>query len=92
MNCCIKMVTKYGMSQVLGPIAYNSESEEDFVGRDVFQSKNYSEKIAAEIDSEVKKIISDSYEKTEKILKENTDKLHKVAKSLFSASTPASVR
>lgn len=77
------MVTKYGMSQVLGPIAYNSESEEDFVGRDVFQSKNYSEKIAAEIDAEVKKIISDSYEKTEKILKENTDKLHKVAKTLF---------
>ena len=50
------MVTKYGMSQTLGPIAYGSENEEVFIGRDMGQVKNYSEKIAAEIDSEVKKL------------------------------------
>ncbi|CDB23880.1 aTP-dependent metallopeptidase HflB [Clostridium sp. CAG:557] len=77
------MVTKYGMSQTLGPIAYGSENEEVFIGRDMGQVKNYSEKIAAEIDSEVKKIISEGYNETEKILKENVEKLHKVAKTLF---------
>ena len=77
------MVTKYGMSQTLGPIAYGSENEEVFIGRDMGQVKNYSEKIAAEIDSEVKKIISEGDNETEKILKENVEKLHKVAKTLF---------
>ena len=77
------MVTKYGMSQTLGPMAYGSENEEVFIGRDMGQVKNYSEKIAAEIDSEVKKIISEGYNETEKILKENVEKLHKVAKTLF---------
>lgn len=77
------MVTKYGMSQTLGPIAYGSENEEVFIGRDMGQVKNYSEKIAAEIDSEVKKIISEGYNETEKILKENVAKLHAVAKTLF---------
>ena len=77
------MVTKYGMSATLGPIAYNSDKEEVFIGRDMGQVKNYSEKIAAEIDAEVKKIISDCYNEAERILKENVEKLHKVAKTLF---------
>ncbi len=77
------MVTKYGMSATLGPIAYNSDKEEVFIGRDMGQVKNYSEKIAAEIDAEVKKIISDCYSEAERILKENVEKLHKVAKTLF---------
>ncbi len=77
------MVTKYGMSATLGPIAYNSDKEEVFIGRDMGQVKNYSEKIAAEIDAEVKKIISDCYNEAERILKENVEKLHKVAKALF---------
>ena len=77
------MVTKYGMSATLGPIAYNSDKEEVFIGRDMGQVKNYSEKIAAEIDAEVKKIISDCYNESERILKENVEKLHKVAKALF---------
>lgn len=77
------MVTKYGMSATLGPIAYNSDKEEVFIGRDMGQVKNYSEKIAAEIDAEVKKIISDCYNEAERILKENVERLHKVAKTLF---------
>lgn len=77
------MVTKYGMSTVLGPIAYSAENDEVFIGRDIGHMKNYSEKVAAEIDAEVKNIISESYENTEQILKENLNKLHDVAKTLF---------
>ena len=77
------MVTKYGMSEALGPIAYSAENDEVFIGRDIGHMKNYSEKVAAEIDAEVKNIISEGYENTEKILKENIDKLHDVAKTLF---------
>ena len=77
------MVTRYGMSAELGPIAYGAEDEEIFLGRNMGQVKNYSEKVAAEIDSEIKKIISSGYKQTEKILNENIDKLHAVAKTLF---------
>lgn len=77
------MVKKYGMSDILGPVSYGSENEEVFIGRDMGHIKNYSEKIAAQIDEEIHSIILQSYKKTEKILKENTDKLHEVAKALF---------
>lgn len=77
------MVTKYGMSATLGTISYTSDKGEIFIGRDMGQVKNYSEEIAAEIDSEIKKIISECYNKAEGILKENVEKLHKVAKALF---------
>ncbi len=77
------MVTKYGMSATLGTVAYSSDKEEIFIGRDMGQVKNYSEEIAAEIDVEVKKIISGCYNEAERILKENVEKLHKVAKTLF---------
>ncbi len=77
------MVTKYGMSASLGPVAYGSENDEVFIGRDMGHMKNYSEKVAAEIDVEVKKLITEGYAKTEAILNENITKLHEVAKFLF---------
>ena len=77
------MVTKYGMSKKLGPIAYGSDNDEVFIGRDMGHMKNYSEKIAAEIDSEVKAIIATGYAKAENILKENFEKLHEVANFLL---------
>lgn len=77
------MVTKYGMSKKLGPIAYGSDNDEVFIGRDMGHMKNYSEKIAAEIDSEVKAIIATGYAKAENILKENLEKLHEVANFLL---------
>ncbi len=76
------MVTKYGMSSVLGPIAYSSENEEIFIGRDMGHVKNYSEKIAAEIDTEVKNLITECYKKTTDILNKNISKLHEVAQFL----------
>lgn len=82
-NTAKKMVTKYGMSDKLGPILYGSGSQEVFIGRDMGQVKDYSEKTAAAIDEEIHTIITDAYNKTEKILKEHIDKLHEVAQYLI---------
>ena len=76
------MVTKYGMSERLGPICYGSDNNEVFIGRDMGHMKNYSEKIAAEIDEEIQKIVGRGYQKTEQLLNEHMDKLHKVAQFL----------
>ena len=77
------MVTKYGMSDKLGPITYGSDNEEVFLGRDMGHIRNYSEEIASEIDSEVRDIITRAYEKTETILKDHLDQLHVVAQYLI---------
>ncbi len=76
------MVTKFGMSDAIGPIVYGSNSDEVFIGRDMGHVKDYSESTAAKIDEEVKKIITQCNERTEKILTEHIDKLHEVAKVL----------
>ncbi len=80
------MVTKYGMSEKLGSMSFSNE-EEVFVGRDFHTTKNYSESIAAEIDSEIRRIIDESYERTETLLTENMDKLHAVAQALLIVET-----
>ena len=77
------MVTKYGMSEKLGPVLYGSDQEEVFLGRDINNQKNYSEKVASEIDDEVRSIIDNGYKYAERMLKENVDKLHKVAIKLL---------
>ena len=82
-NLAHAMVTKYGMSDKLGPIAYGSDNNEVFLGRDMGHIRNYSEEIASEIDGEVRSIISSAYNKTNGILNEHLDQLHTVAKYLF---------
>ena len=77
------MVTKYGMSEKLGPISFRSESDEVFLGMSYSNSKEYSEALAAEIDSEVRKIIDESYKRCTDILTENMARLHNVATALF---------
>jgi cell division protease FtsH len=77
------MVTKYGFSEKLGPIVYGSEQGEVFLGRDINNSRNYSENVAADIDREMRNIIEDAYTKAEDILKEHMDKLHFLAKYLM---------
>jgi len=79
------MVTKYGMSDKLGPILYGSESSSDevFLGRDFNNTRNYSEETASLIDSEVKRIVSEAYTMAEQILRENIDRLHFVASYLM---------
>ena len=79
-----KMVTKYGMSDKLGPIVFgSSESNEVFLGRDFGHTRNYSEEVAAEIDEEINAIITGCYGKTREILSTHIDKLHAVAQYLF---------
>ena len=73
------MVSKYGMSDVVGAIMFGAGQEEVFLGRDLAQSKNYSEQTASVIDAETKSIIDKAYERAENILKEHIDKLHVVA-------------
>ncbi len=77
------MVTRYGMSDIIGPIVYGSKNDEIFIGRDMGHIKDYSESTASKIDEEIKKIITKCYEKTEKILKDNLEKLHEVADFLI---------
>ncbi len=78
-----KMVTKYGMSDVLGPIVFGSGHDEVFLGRDFTSQRNYSENIAASIDAEIKNIIITAYNKAEDILKNNFKKLTEVANLLL---------
>jgi len=78
-----QMVTKFGMSDTIGPINYGSDSDEVFIGRDFAHSKNYSEKISSEIDDEVRKIINGCYDACIKLLSDNMDKLENVAKALL---------
>ena len=78
-----KMVTKYGMSQTLGPVSYSSGNDEVFLGRDFNHTKAYSENVASQIDREVSEIIHQSYARTEEILRAHMDKLHLIAQKLI---------
>ena len=77
------MITKYGMSEKLGPMCFGSEQDEVFIGKDFGQTRNYSESVAAEIDQEMKSIINDCYKKCEQLLIDNMDILHSVASRLL---------
>ncbi len=78
------MVTKYGMSDTLGPIVYGSDHDgEVFLGRDFSATRDYSEDTAARIDAEIKRIVTEAYDRAMKLLEENVDKLHFVAGFLF---------
>ena len=77
------MVTKYGMSDKLGPITYGTDDSNPFLGKEMGHISNYSEQTASEIDEEIQSIISTAYEKTEKILKDHMDELHRLAGVLY---------
>jgi cell division protease FtsH len=77
------MVVKYGMSEKVGMINYETEGDEVFIGRDLGHTKNYGEDVAALIDSEVKRIIDESYEKAREMIKEHMEVLHKCADILM---------
>ncbi|MBQ1412668.1 MAG: ATP-dependent zinc metalloprotease FtsH, partial [Clostridia bacterium] len=78
-----EMVTKYGMSERLGPIKYGSASEEVFLGRDIGHTVDYSNEIANEIDNEVRSLVSAGYKKAAAILSQHVNKLHQVAQYLM---------
>lgn len=73
------MITKYGMSDTLTNLIFETGNEEIFLGKDIGHTKNYSEEVAAKIDNDIKEIIDSSYEKILNILTKNISKLHAVA-------------
>ena len=77
------MVTQYGMSEKVGMIQYGGDEDEVFIGRDFGHTKNYADQTAALIDSEVKRIIDESYIKAKEILSQNEEVLHKCAALLI---------
>jgi cell division protease FtsH len=81
------MVTRYGMSDELGPIAYAENQEEVFLGHSVARSQNISEDTARKIDSEIHRIIDECYNRAKTILSERIDELHTLAKGLLEYET-----
>lgn len=76
------MVTRYGMSDILGPIQFGEDSNEVFIGRDWGHTRNYGEAVATTIDEEVKRIVTHAYNEALRILQENMEVLHACAKML----------
>jgi len=81
------MVTKWGFSDVLGPLTYNEEEGEVFLGHSVSQHKMVADETIHTIDKEVRKFADRNYARAEKLLKENEDKLHKMADALLKFET-----
>lgn len=77
------MITKYGMSDRLGPLCFGSEQDEVFIGKDFGQTRNYSENVAAMIDEEMRRIIDECYKKCENLLNSHMKVLHRVAEELI---------
>ena len=82
------MVMQYGMSDVLGPVAYGEDANHQvFLGRDLNNQRNYSEEVASDIDKEVRRIMEDAYEACRQIITENRDKLELIANALLERET-----
>ena len=81
------MVTKFGMSNELGPLSYGENEEEVFLGRSITRHQQMSEDTTKKIDVEIKKIVDEGYKKAKKILTEKIDDLHKLAKALLTYET-----
>lgn len=82
-----KMVTVYGMSNSMGPIAFGQKEEAIFLGREIAQHRDYSEKTAIRIDEEVQRIVDEAYSTAKGILREHEDLLHKIAETLIEKET-----
>jgi cell division protease FtsH len=82
-----QMVTRYGMSKKLGPIAFGKADEMVFLGRQISEQRNYSDEVAYEIDKEVRAFIDNGYYRAKKILTENRDKLIQISELLIQKET-----
>lgn len=82
-----QMVIDLGMSDVLGPRTFGDKQELVFLGREISEQRDYSERFALEIDREVNKLIDEAYNTAKKILRENKDKLTKIAETLMEKET-----
>ena len=82
-SICRDMVSKYGMSDELGPVVYSDDNNEVFLGKDYGHVNNYSEATSARIDEQIEKMMRKAYSQTESILKTHYDKLELVAETLI---------
>ena len=78
-----QMVTKWGMSEMLGPLTYGENEDEVFLGRSITRSQHMSEETSRKVDSEIRKLVDEGYQRAKKILSEKIDDLHKLAKALL---------
>tara|TARA_B100000214_G_scaffold295982_1_gene225817 strand:- start:52 stop:1959 length:1908 start_codon:yes stop_codon:yes gene_type:complete len=81
------MVTKYGMSEEMGPVEYGENQEEVFLGRSVTQTQSVSEAVAQKIDKEIRKLVDEGYNHAKSILTNKIEDLHKIAKALLTYET-----
>jgi cell division protease FtsH len=86
-NIARNMVTKYGMSDVLGPLSYGEDNGEVFLGKSVTQTKNVSDDTANAIDREIRAVIDHNYEVAKKVLEDNLDILHSMSEALLKYET-----
>jgi len=82
-----QMVTQWGMSERLGPRTFGRREEMVFLGREISEQRNYSEKVAEEIDEEVRRIVDEAYQSASKVLVEKRAKLNQIAKHLIEVET-----
>lgn len=82
-----RLVTQFGMSERLGPMTFGHKEELVFLGKEIHESRNYSETVAFEIDKEVRKMIFDAYRTAQRVIRENKHKLDKIAKVLIEKET-----
>jgi cell division protease FtsH len=81
------MVTRLGMSQVLGPMVYGQKEELIFLGREISEQRDYSEAVAEQIDREVRKLVNEAYDRSREILREHRDVLDRIASRLLEVET-----
>jgi cell division protease FtsH len=77
------MVCEWGMSDAMGPLTFGKKEEQIFLGREIAQHQDYSEDTALKIDQEVKRFVTDNYQRSHRILSENKDPLLKMADALL---------
>ena len=82
-----RMVCEFGMSEKLGPVSYSEEEEHVFLGREIARTRNHSEKVASEIDTEVRRIIDERYQCARDLITKNRDKLETLAQALLKYET-----
>jgi len=78
-----KMVCEWGMSEKMGPLTFGKKDEEIFLGREIATRRDYSENTAIEIDNEVKRLVTDNYDRAKSILRENIKALRAIAEALL---------
>ncbi len=81
------MVTKYGMSDLMGPLQFGQQEELVFLGRELAEQRDYSEEVAEQIDQEVQRIVDSAYQRVRQLLGSNINKLHAVARNLIERET-----